>query len=520
MNAVAVDRQRDPARRQHLQRVPPHDDAVEQALLGAAMLSRDGAELVAELGPVWYRPSHALIADTVRQLVAESKIADSGTVAGMLRSQGQLDGLGTEVALDKGAAYLSWLCANVPFIGASAQYADIVVAHDRARRMLGLASEIVEAVYSRTPTAGLVAELQAQTEAGLEAQTSSWDAVNLAATLAGEGDTATPAMLRRTDGQALLYTGKLHAFNAEPESGKSWLAMWACLEVIEAGGHALYVDFEDDAATAVERLLALGADPAQLLDRFHYMRPDDPVNAAATLRVRAALRAWPVQLCVIDGVGEAMASSGWNEDKAADYFSFANALPRPVRRAGVAVILIDHLPKNRETRGDDARGSGAKRGVVDAALRLEVARPFGRGRDGMAKVIVAKDRHGHLRGATHNGRLIAEMHLTSADAGQSVTLTLRPPPDPGAGAPFRPTEIMAKVSAEVEAAGPLSKRTIRSVIRGKATYVDLAIGLLVAEGYLQSTAKGYMSIRSFDAAADSEPEQEELPMDGGYGEPF
>lgn len=502
--------------RQHLQRVPPHDDETERHLLGAALVASDAARVLGQLdSDDFYRPAHAVIASAIGELVDQGLPTDSGSVAAFLREHGQLDGIRTETA--HGSSYLVELTSLTPSISSAPRYADVVRQLARKRRILGLASEIVEGVYSRTEIAGIAASLQSAIEEQAAGQVSSWDPVNLAAVLAGEGEEATPAILRRSDGQLLLYRARIHALNAEPEAGKGWLSLRACLEVVEQGGHALYIDFEDDAVTAVNRLMAMGADTDQLLERFHYVRPEEPVDVGATARVRGALAAWPVELCVIDSVGEGMALSGLDEKDGAEFRRFVAALAKVAQRAGASVVLIDHLTKDPEKRGGYAIGTQAKKAALDVALEVQVVRPFGRDRDGVAKIWVRKDRHGHLRGIAADGRLLAEMHLRSTDGGECVGIDLRAPGEGGAG-PFRPTGIMAQVSAILAnpaAPGRLSKRALRQSVTGKNTYIDLAIGLLEAEGYIGHDAKGFYSINPFQGGSIQQPAQASFDAEGG-----
>ena len=79
----------------------------------------------------------------------------------------------------------------------------------------------------------------------------SWVPVDLAAVLANEdGLESPPSVLARIDGGCLLYAGKIHWFAGEPEAAKGWLALMAASELIKAGKHVLWVDFEDEASTA------------------------------------------------------------------------------------------------------------------------------------------------------------------------------------------------------------------------------------------------------------------------------
>ena len=78
--------------------------------------------------------------------------------------------------------------------------------------------------------------------------------MDLSAVLAGDDAGDMPELLRRDDGVPLVYIGKLHSINGERESGKSWLALLACLQEMRLGRHVNYVDFEDSASSVVGRL--------------------------------------------------------------------------------------------------------------------------------------------------------------------------------------------------------------------------------------------------------------------------
>ena len=73
-----------------------------------------------------------------------------------------------------------------------------------------------------------------------EARTT-WLPIDLAPIVAnGAGLEPPPVMLARSDGEQLLYAGKIHWFAGEPESAKGWLALAAAAERIRAGEHVLY----------------------------------------------------------------------------------------------------------------------------------------------------------------------------------------------------------------------------------------------------------------------------------------
>ena len=72
--------------------------------------------------------------------------------------------------------------------------------------------------------------------------------------------------------------------------------------------------------------------------------------------------------------------------------------PRWLARTGAAVVLVDHVTKSQEGRGRWAIGSERKLwGLDGAAYGFESLVPFGRGKTGLVKITVAKDRCGHIR---------------------------------------------------------------------------------------------------------------------------
>ncbi len=323
--------------------------------------------------------------------------------------------------------------------------------------------------------------------------TSSWDPVDLGPILSGNHPEERPNILHRTDGVGLFYAGRLHAGYGEPEACKGWFGLAAAAGCIEAGDPVLYVDYEDTATNVVARLRAMGVSDADLLMRFYYVRADEPLGDED----RYALLEIAPTFVVIDGLTEAFAIEGLdladNQDAAVLY----KRLARPFTRIGAAVLLIDHVVKDREHRGRYALGAQHKLAGVDVAYRLDVAQPFGREREGLVKVTVTKDRPGFVRQHAADRERVALMRLTSIDG--VVTATLEAPADHGAT--FRPTVLMDRVARAVTESPGLSKRSIREAVKGKNSTVDLALDTLIAEGYIEprrdNARIGHHPIRPF-----------------------
>ncbi|MGE0877385.1 MAG: replicative DNA helicase [Acidimicrobiia bacterium] len=123
-------------------RIPPHNLAAEESLLGAMLLSRDAIATAVEAvtADAFYKPAHAHIFDAITNLYGAGEPADPITVAEELRRAGLLDAMG-------GSALLVDLQAATPSIGNAARYAKIVEENALLRKLIGVAGEIAEMGY-------------------------------------------------------------------------------------------------------------------------------------------------------------------------------------------------------------------------------------------------------------------------------------------------------------------------------------------------------------------------------------
>lgn len=329
-------------------------------------------------------------------------------------------------------------------------------------------------------------ELHSRTARVTEQHSTTWGPLNLETILAGVGGDEPPCYLARTDGVHLLYPGRTHSLSAEPEAGKGWMSIAASSERLAAGDRVIYIDFEDTPTAIVARLRAVGVGDDAIRDRFSYVRPEEP-RATGQQDFEAMLALAPA-LVVLDGFTEALALEGLDLNSNSDIAEWLE-LPRQAARAGAAVIIVDHVVKDREARGRYAIGAQHKLAGVDVAYTLEVIEPFGRGREGLVKVSVKKDRPGHVRQHAEEDR-IALMRLVSLDNGR-VTVAFEPPAERGQGSEaFRPTGIMEKISRALEQEQGLSMNAVRAAVGGKTKWIDLALELLISEGHVTVARDG------------------------------
>jgi hypothetical protein len=244
-------------------------------------------------------------------------------------------------------------------------------------------------------------QLQApsQTPAGdLTDEESSWKPVELKDYFDGLFAAPVATILKRSDGNGLIYTGRVHSIYGESESGKSWVAQIASAEMLKSDKKVIYIDFESDAIDIVNRLKALGVSRANLLQYFTYIRPDGPRDADDPYW-QAILQPDSATLVIIDGVTESLTMWG-GETKDNDAITrWMRIFPRTVATAsGAAVVLIDHITKNAETRGRFAIGGQAKLATIDgAAYLVEPLEALAPGRTGTLTMRVTKDRPGFIR---------------------------------------------------------------------------------------------------------------------------
>jgi hypothetical protein len=319
----------------------------------------------------------------------------------------------------------------------------------------------------------------------VEHEPSTWTPIDLTDAVNG-GDIPEPSLLARIDGIKLLYTGRTHWFQGEPESCKTWMAGAAVAAVIQDGGHVLWIDFEDDENTAVARLKALGLTAGQILSHFAYIRPEEPLSdrqgraTKGQIDFTAALQ-HDYQLIVIDGVTEGMVTEGLDLMDNADIARWLRLLPKRLADTGAAVVALDHLTKNRESQGRYAIGGQHKlAGITGAAYSFEVVKPFARAvgtepGNGSVIVKVVKDRSGYIRARALDGR-IAILDLTSyPDGGVNIQLL---PPDSNPAPDMTLCAELLRYLAQYEGA---SQTQIEKGIPGKADRIRTALRWMADE---------------------------------------
>jgi len=358
---------------------------------------------------------------------------------------------------------------------------------------------------------------------------SSWATVNLSPYLDGSYVRPKPTMLTRGDEVSLLYPGLVHSVHGESESGKSLIIQIEVAALLNAGLDVLFIDFEMDAGEVTDRLLTFGAGRKQILEHFHYVRPDTDPSTGQPLADWHRLLNKRYALAVIDGVTDALSTVGAVQTNDQDgVTAWMRAFPKNIaNRTGAAVVLIDHVTKDADSRGRFAIGAQAKMsGLTGAAYLVEVVEPLGLGLRGVVVLRVGKDRHGAVRrhcGPFRKGdrtQEAARIVVDSRDPDNPV-VTIEPPrSSDDKQATFRPTALMERVSRVVEINPRCSKRAILTAVKGKEQYIGDAIALLISEEYVTvedgpNRSQLHTSTQAYRQADDPASDSYQDPGDTG-----
>jgi hypothetical protein len=214
----------------------------------------------------------------------------------------------------------------------------------------------------------------------------------------GLPDPPAPVLLRRDDGVAVFYDGQVNQVYGEPESGKTLVTQAAATEALLAGRRVAFLDLDHNGPqSTIRRFLDFGAPEQALRDpgRFRYVEPEDKSHLLAIVE---DLSRWRPAVAVVDSIGELLPLLGLSSNSPDDFTTAHADVLKPLAQAGAAVLGVDHLPKNPDSKASGPTGTAAKRRVVGGvSVRVTVKQPFTPGRGGSAYLSISKDRHGGLR---------------------------------------------------------------------------------------------------------------------------
>lgn len=127
-----------------LQRIPPHDEEAEQAVIGSMLTDKDAVASATEVlnSQDFYRKDNSLIFEAISNVYAKGEPVDIITVKEELTTMGKFEAVG-------GIEYLAFLPEKVPTTANVEKYVRIVENKSILRYLIKTANELIDLGYSQ-----------------------------------------------------------------------------------------------------------------------------------------------------------------------------------------------------------------------------------------------------------------------------------------------------------------------------------------------------------------------------------
>lgn len=308
-------------------------------------------------------------------------------------------------------------------------------------------------------------------------------------------DSDATTLLPRTDGAFLLYPARTNVIVGRRGAGKTWLALLATKETLEAGGTVLYYDMEDKRQAWRGRLKDMGCD----IDRYYAegkvrwkQPPDVPDDMEPVLQY-----AGQFDLVVFDVLNRLITRLGGTPDNgnAEVLWLYDNFFDPLAQRFGCSVLLLDH-PNKRGQRADSdslddlAPGGGAMKmnNVSGLVIGMRQRKPFTReDKRGHVTLYCLKDRCGTFEEHQPIGEFKGDMGMSITD-GLGFALRITPPDDNDEPEPMDVELQRTKdaIVAGLQRLGPQTKGNVKPFVTASLRgWIDIALERLLEEGRVQ-----------------------------------
>ena len=425
-------------------RVPPSVIEAEESLLGAMILSADAIAMAYEAvrAEDFYRPLHGQIFSAITTLWTSGEPVDYVTVQNQIAEHG---------AMPVDISVLTALSMNTGNPANALQYANLVREKSQQRKLISVASEIVDEAYKPTDDVDMLidhaeARINAITDArGFDTVSHISDLLmNEANILEVRGETRGEFNGVTTGYHALdklvqgLQPGSMNILGARPGAGKTAFALGILTHVgAVVKRPALFFSLEMSRQEITERILASTgrinstklrtgdlneADWNRTHDAFTFLGgaqifiDDNP--GLTTMDVRARARRIKQQqgdlgIVVIDYL-QLMSSRGRYESRQTEVADMSRNLKMLARELETPVLALSQLSRKAEERQEkkplmsDLRESGSLEQDADIVMFIHRAEMWGQSVDnaskGEAEIIVGKNRNGDTGSAFLNWR--------------------------------------------------------------------------------------------------------------------
>ena len=190
----------------------------------------------------------------------------------------------------------------------------------------------------------------------------------------------------------VLLEGRTHQIFCGPGKGKTFVALWMAVKLVNRGRRVLYLDKENGPRIIRNRLVALGADPAKVDANLVYVPfPSLDLDPDAVQDYIGSLEGF--SLVIFDSWINYLAAAGLDENSNGDLARWSTTFCSEARKRNISVLLLDHVGKDSS---NGSRGASRKLDEMDVAWELRTLIPFGREQPGMIQLRRKKDREAWL----------------------------------------------------------------------------------------------------------------------------
>lgn len=293
--------------------------------------------------------------------------------------------------------------------------------------------------------------------------------------------------------RGVLYKGLIHFLYGKPATLKSWLA----LSLIQ-NCNARFWDFENGVAVTGSRLRALGT-PFEKAAVFDSPATKDAVRSRVKQYVKT-----PPELLVIDGFSGLAGVLEVDPDSNQDVLGVFTEILAPMRRAGITVLVLDHLPKDSGVE-DYPIGAQAKKSQSDVTMLVRDNK-----KTAQLDLLLTKDRVGLLAQRCEDGaypKLMGQLSLEES-SGQ-VLVSMEPYQEASLGQSSiaaNEANLLESIWAFVDVNPDCTQTSIEEGVFGRRDSVRSAIESLVQGGFVLRKSVGRTYIHSVGKPLDVEYE--------------
>lgn len=198
----------------------------------------------------------------------------------------------------------------------------------------------------------------------------------------------------------VLLEGGVHQIYSQGGTGKTFVALYVTKVLIDQGKSVFYLDQENGQRIMAERLIeGFGADPDKVDEFLHYYQdPEVGVSSATQEAYLEAIDEVGPALVIFDSFIDFLAYAGLEDNSPTDVTKWFVWYVHPLRKRGIAVLILDHTNKTNES---DSRGAGQKKNEVSVQWYLIKKEGFTRSTVGQLILKKKKDRQSYLPEEVH-----------------------------------------------------------------------------------------------------------------------